>query len=198
MGPILATVLGAAALSVTAVVVVPQIVRLVRTGLTAGVSPSWTAIGAITTGAWTVYLGQRGLWWPATADLINCVSYAIAFGLLVRAGAHVGIAMTLAPAWLAVLVSAAALGGWAALGWVLSISYVVQVSPSVWTALRSTRVDGIAAGTWRLVLLEGLLWAPYAAIEGDAPLLSFALIAIAASTVILARVSWAAPQGTAS
>jgi hypothetical protein len=166
---------------------VPQILKLYRTGLVDGVSPTWAAFGLVTNVAWTAYLAQEGLWLTVPATVLVTAAYAMTFTLLVRAGVEISTPVIAATVWGAALLVVAAAGGWSALGIVLGLSHAVQAAPSVWTAYRSPTPRGIAPGTWAIALAEGLLWGYYGWWYADVPLMLFAVVASAASVAMLAR-----------
>jgi len=166
---------------------VPQILKLYRTGLVDGVSPTWAAFGLVTNVAWTAYLAQEGLWLTVPATVLVSVAYAMTFTLLVRAGVGISTPVIAAAVWGAALLVVAAVGGWSALGIVLGLSHAVQAAPSIWTAYRSPTPRGIAPGTWAIALAEGLLWGYYGWWYADVPLVLFAVVASAASVAMLAR-----------
>ncbi len=166
---------------------VPQMLKLYRTGLVDGVSPTWAAFGFVTNLAWTVYLAQEGLWLTVPATALVTVAYAMTFVLLIRAGVKTSTALTAGTIWAATLAAVAVGGGWSALGIVLGLSHAVQVAPSVWTAYRARTPRGIAPETWAIGLVEGLLWGYYGWFYADVPLMLFAVLATIASMMMLAR-----------
>lgn len=179
--------LGAVALVVTASTVVPQLLRLVREASVAGVSPSWTALGTVSTGVWTIYLVQGRLWWPAVADAMCCLSYATTWRLLGRRGVDLRLSLVVATSWLTAFVVAHLGGGRGAVGTVLGLSFVVQVSPSVWSAYRTPRPVGASTVTWLLVGLEGGLWGAYGFLLHDRAVLVFGAVAFGASILMVPR-----------
>lgn len=166
---------------------VPQMLKLYRTGVVDGVSPTWAAFGVVTNVAWTAYLAQEGLWLTFPATALVSVAYTMTFVLLVRAGVETSTAIVAGAVWGATLVAVAAVGGWPALGIVLGLSHAVQAAPSVWTAYRSPTPRGIAPSTWAIALVEGLLWGYYGWFYADVPLVLFAVVASIASVAMLAR-----------
>lgn len=170
-----------------AVSLLPQAVKLVRTRLPDGVSPTWAALGMATNLGWMTYLTSQGLW-PTLPSVVMIIGgYAATFVILHRLGAVSRSAIPVALAWATTLASVAALTGWTGLGTVLGFSYAVQVSPGLWTAYRTRRPGGISPGTWGIALVESLLWGYYGWWNADAPLMIFAVIATASSMAMLAR-----------
>ena len=166
---------------------VPQMLKLYRTGLVDGVSPTWAAFGIVTNVAWTAYLAQEGLWLTVPATALVSVAYTMTFVLLIRSGVEMSTAVVAGAVWGATLAGVAAIGGWPALGIVLGLSYAVQATPSVWAAYRTPAPRGIAPGTWAIALAEGLLWGYYGWWYTDVPLMLFAVVATAGSVAMLAR-----------
>ena len=50
-----------------------------------------------------------------------------------------------------VFAAAGAVAGQAGLGALLTAAFVLQVTPSLWTAYRTARPTGISSGTWLLI-----------------------------------------------
>lgn len=182
-----ADLVAAVATVVAGVSLVPQIVKLIRTGDRAGVSPTWPAIGAVTNGAWTVYLGVQGLWWATPSTALMTVFYGAVLYRLGRMGSPLGAPVTRGLVLAAAYSAITAVGGWTALGLVLGFSLVLQITPSIWTAYRTRVPSGIAAGTWWLAGFEGSLWGYYGWWYADLPIVIFAIVAVVGSTFMLAR-----------
>ncbi len=166
---------------------VPQLVKLARTGDPAGVSPTWAAVGAVSNAAWFAYLVARRLWVAAPSAVPIFVFYALTLVYLRRAGAPVGGAVRRGLVWAAFLVGAFAVGSWATLGLVLGFSFGAQMVPSVWTAYRSPTPSGISSGTWWIGAVEAVLWFVYGWARADVPLQIFGAVYLAGSTLMLAR-----------
>src|SRR5215475_210029 len=171
---------------------VPQIRRLWGTGDTAGVSWSWAALTCVNNAAWTAYFVLARYW----TALIPSVSVAILAGLLamlltrrVRTGSR---ALILISAWLVLLVLAWAVRGDAGLGALLTAGFVVQVTPTLWTAYRVAHPTGVSAGTWLLIFAELACWLMFGVRESDPRLISLGAAGVLASALILARLQYAA------
>ncbi|HGG56724.1 MAG TPA: PQ-loop repeat-containing protein [Nannocystis exedens] len=180
-------IVGALAFVASAVAILPQARRVLRTGETGGVSPDWAMLGAISTAAWTIYTALRGLWWATVADAIASASYLITVAALVRRAAVPR--WWAAALWAGLFVAAATTGGLNLVGAVLSVAFVVQITPSIVVAFRSDEVDGISSATWMLVAFEGALWLAYGVGRNDNAVVAFGAIALLAGTTILLRVS---------
>ena len=96
---------------------------------------------------------------------------------------------TLALAWTALLITAASLFGRAGLGTALTVAFLLQVTPSVWTAYRADDTTGIAKGTWLLIFGELLCWGLFGIYESDPRLIVLGATGVAASLLVLARVA---------
>ena len=173
--------LGAVALLVTAIAVIPQTVRLLRVGSTQGVSPTWAMLGAVSTAVWTAYTAARGLWWASVADALSCGGYVVTVVLLARHGEPARILAGLG--WFAVFVAAGLVARLDGVGAVLAVAFIVQVTPSLWTAYRTLDLVGASLATWLLVFVEGVLWFAYGIGVADGAVIAFG--AIAATTGIL-------------
>jgi uncharacterized protein with PQ loop repeat len=172
----------------------PQLARLRRTGETAGVSWSWAALTSINNAAWFGYFALSGFW----TALIPAVSATVLSGALAVMLARRGAGIPRRPAalvvvWAALLILAAGLFGRAGLGTALTAAFLLQVTPSVWTAFRAKATTGIAAGTWLLIFGELLCWGVFGIHESDPRLIVLGATGVTASLLILARM--AKPRG---
>ena len=168
----------------------PQLARLARTGETAGVSWSWAALTSINNAAWAGYFALSGFW-TALVPAISATALAGTLAVMLarrRAGIPRRPA-ALALAWAALLLTAAILLGRAGLGTALTAAFLLQVTPSVWTAYRSDHTAGIAAGTWLLILGELLCWGIFGIYQSDPRLIVLGATGVAASLLILARLA---------
>jgi uncharacterized protein with PQ loop repeat len=168
----------------------PQLARLARTGQTAGVSWSWAALTSINNAAWAWYFALSGFW----TALVPAISATVLAGalavMLARRGAGVPRRpAALALAWAALLIAAASVSGRAGLGTALTVAFLVQVTPSVWTAYQADRTTGIAAGTWLLIFGELLCWGLFGIYESDPRLIVLGATGVTASLLVLARVA---------
>jgi uncharacterized protein with PQ loop repeat len=98
--------------------------------------------------------------------------------------------MMLASAWAVVLLTAAAAFGRTGLGSALTVAFALQVTPSVWTVYRSKDTAGVSRGTWLLIFGELLCWGVFGIHEADPRLIVLGATGVAASLLVLARVSW--------
>jgi uncharacterized protein with PQ loop repeat len=168
----------------------PQLVRVRRAGTTAGVSWSWAALTSVNNAAWLGYFALSGFW----TALVPAVSATVLSGLLAivlaRRNGVPKRPVVLASAWAAALLTAAALSGRTGLGSALAAAFLLQVTPSVWTVYRSRDTAGVSPGTWLLILGELLCWGVFGIHQGDPRLVVLGATGVAASLLVLARVSW--------
>jgi hypothetical protein len=172
----------------------PQILKLRRTGDPVGVSWSWAMLTSLNNGAWFVYFILSGYWSalvPSSAATL--LAGVLATMLTARRRAVAPIA-----AWAALLVTAYVVAGRNGLGTLLTAAFVIQVSPSIWTAYRTRHPTGISRGTWTLVLGELTCWATYGLHRSDPRLIVLGFTGITASILMLARIPRdSAPELTA-
>ena len=177
---VVATILGVTAL-------IPQIVKLVRTGDPAGISATWPAIGLVSNAAWSAYLIQAGLW-PASISTSSMIGfYALVLWALRPAGAPLRRPVVRGIVWGAVLAMITAGAGWFVLGTVLGFSQFIQMAPAIWTAYRTAIPSGISAVTWWISGIEGTLWGYYGWYHGDIPVMIFAATFFTTAVLMLAR-----------
>jgi hypothetical protein len=108
--------------------------------------------------------------------------------LLARRGQARARPAALIGGWVALLVAASALAGRAGLGTLLTAAFVLQVTPSIWTAHRTDHPTGVARGTWMLILGELSCWTAFGLHKSDPRLLTLGLTGVTASALMLHRV----------
>ena len=165
----------------------PQILKLRRTGDTAGVSWSWATLTSINNAAWFGYFMASGYWTaslPSTAASVLAGTVSV---LLVRRGAMNRCAIGWICAWAGLLTVAAVLGGRIGLGTLLAAASIVQVTPSLWTAYRTAHPTGISTGTWALVFGELSCWLGFGLWKTDGRLITLGATGVLAALLMLAR-----------
>lgn len=70
----------------------------------------------------------------------------------------------------------------------LTAAFVLQVTPSLWTAYRTHRPTGISYGTWLLIVGELSCWTIFGLHKSDPRLISLGVTGVTASTLMLARI----------
>jgi hypothetical protein len=91
-------------------------------------------------------------------------------------------------AWAALLAAGFGVAGRTGLGTLLTAAFVLQVTPSIWTAYRTDRPTGISQGTWLLVLGELSCWTIFGVHKSDPRLVTLGFTGITASILMLARI----------
>jgi uncharacterized protein with PQ loop repeat len=167
----------------------PQIVRLVRTGDTSGISITWPAIGLVSNAAWTAYLLSQALWAATPSTAVMVVFYVVLIRALRRRGASLRQAATRGTAWAVILIAVTALGGWTVGGLVLSWSYVVQIAPAVWGVFSTRAPTGVSPSTWAIITVESALWGFYGWWFADAPVVVFGIVGTIGGSSILIRLA---------
>ncbi len=166
----------------------PQLHRLRGPGAsTDGLSTTWALLTAVSNTAWIVYFAQVGY---RTAMIPNAsvvvMSLAVATAITRRrGGAAPGVSMALL--WAGLLATVFAIFGTDGLRTVLAAAFVVQVTPSLWSAYRATSAAGISIGTWRLVLGEMACWCVFGLLRPDPSLALLGATGIIASVAMLLR-----------
>lgn len=169
----------------------PQILKLSATDDTAGVSWSWATLTSVNNAAWIGYFALSGYW----TALVPSSSATVLAGTLAMMLALRGHAKTkpavLISAWTAVLILASTVAGRTGLGTLLTAAFILQVTPSIWTAYRTHRPTGISRGTWMLIFGELSCWTIFGAHKSDPRLIILGFTGVTASSLMLARI-----QGT--
>jgi uncharacterized protein with PQ loop repeat len=166
----------------------PQLLKLQRTDDTAGVSWSWATLTSVNNAAWFAYFAASAYWAalvPATSATLLAGTLAI---MLARRGqARTRPAVVIA-SWVALLMVVFAVAGRTGLGTLLTVAFVLQVTPSLWTAYRTARLTGVAAGTWLLILGELSCWTIFGVHQADPRLITLGVTGVTASVLMLARI----------
>src|SRR6266508_3442638 len=122
----------------------PQLLKLKRSDDTAGVSWSWATLTSVNNAAWLVYFTLSGFWTallPSSSATLLSGALATMLALRGRAKARPTVLISI---WAALLVTGLAVAGRAGLGTLLTGAFVLQVTPSIWTAYRTERPTGIS------------------------------------------------------
>ncbi len=169
----------------------PQWLRVRRTGSVSGVSLPSITNTLVSTVAWLVYgLHIHDVWVTATSVAGLPALVATFVAVLRRSPDRTG--MWLPVTWAALLTACAVATPWAPalFAAVLGGSILWYVVPAALTAWRSADVSGVAAGTWWLLALDGLVAGSYGVLAGVTAYLTYAAIALVGAVIILARLSW--------
>ena len=182
-----ATLIAVAATIISFALLLPQIIRLWRTGRTEGVSPAWAATGASSNVGWLVYILSQELWIVLPSVAVASIQFLLTFWLLyrnhapVRAGAIAGIVTGTGYAVIGITF------GWTVLGTVLAFSYAIQYAPSVMTAWRTWAPIGISPVTWIISVAEAMGWGVYGILIEEAPIIIFGIVSGLSSFAVLSR-----------
>jgi uncharacterized protein with PQ loop repeat len=169
----------------------PQIRKLRATGDSAGVSLSWAALTSVNNAAWIAYFTMSRYWTalvPSSSATLLAGTLAVMLLRRREPGSRSGRAAALIGAWAVLLAAAGAAGGRAGLGALLTAAFLLQVTPSVWTAYRTVRPTGISSGTWLLILGELACWLTFGLHTSDPRLITLGTSGIIVSALMLARI----------
>jgi len=188
---LLVLVSGAATAALALAFGLPQFLRVRRTGSVAGVSLPSVTNTVVSTTAWLFYGVHLHDFWVAMTSVVGLPSLVATFVAVVRRS-DVRAGMWLPLLWAAILAGTAALMPWlpALFPAVLGASALWYVTPAAVTAWRSADVSGIAAGTWLLLAVDGLVAGAYGVAAAVPAYLVYAGVALAGALVVLARVYW--------
>jgi uncharacterized protein with PQ loop repeat len=166
----------------------PQILKLRATNDVAGVSWSWATMTSVNNASWFAYFALSGYW----AALVPASSASLLAGALAAMLARRGQAKTgpaaLIGAWVALLVMAFTIAGRTGLGTLLTAAFILQVTPSIWSAYRTAHPTGVSRGTWVLILSELSCWAIFGVYKADPRLITLGFTGVTASLLMLTRI----------
>jgi uncharacterized protein with PQ loop repeat len=168
----------------------PQLGKLRATDDTAGVSWSWATLTSVNNAAWFAYFTASAYWAalvPATSATLLAGALALMLGRRGQARARSGV---LIAGWVALLLAGFTVAGRSGLGALLTVAFVLQVTPSLWTAYRTARLTGVAAGTWLLILGELSCWTIFGLHQSDPRLITLGITGVTASALMLARIRY--------
>ena len=166
----------------------PQLGKLQRTDDTAGVSWPWATLTSVNNAAWFAYFAASAYWAalvPAASATLLAGTLAIMLGQRGQARPRPAVLIS---GWVALLMAAFTVAGRTGLGTLLTVAFVLQVIPSLWTAYRTAQLTGVAAGTWLLILGELSCWTIFGLHQADPRLLTLGLTGVTASALMLARI----------
>ena len=177
-----ADLLGIIASGIFLVRLLPQPLRLARTGVSSGVSPLSGIHATIAAAAWLVYGVEAHLplvWGVSVAALVPSLwTNALLWRRTTRHDALWGLA------WLVALVGLRSVD---LLSAGLAGGVLVTQGPQVRTAVRSDDLGGLAPATWWVSLADAASWGAYGWALGDAALLGYAVVLSSCATIVLVR-----------
>lgn len=161
----------------------PQPLRLIRTGIPDGVSSIAVMNIALTELAWLLYGLIEGLV-PVWAVSLPALPLGLWTVLLLR---HqiTRRDVLVSGLWL-FAIGVGFLTGTLAV--ILAASVLVNYGPQVLTAVRGQDLEGLAPATWLLALADAGLWGAYGVAVGDPALLGYCVVLTLFSLVILWRI----------
>ncbi len=169
------------------VLMIPQVVRLLRTRRTEGVSQMWAAIGVVLNAGWLAYVLANAYLIPVPAIVMVMGSFALTLYLLRRDGVNITSGLLVGAGMTLLFLGVLAVEGWVVMGTALALANGIHHAPSVIVVWRTDVPVGVSPGTWLLAALEGVAWATFAAIIWDWPIFLFGVTAFLGSMVILIR-----------
>jgi hypothetical protein len=104
----------------------------------------------------------------------------------------------LVAAWAALLAVGFSIGGRTGLGTLLTAAFILQVTPSIWTAYRTEHPTGLSRGTWMLVLGELSCWTIFGVHKSDPRLIVLGFTGVTASSLMLARIRQTRPRSAST
>jgi uncharacterized protein with PQ loop repeat len=168
----------------------PQLLKLRATDDTAGVSWSWASLTSVNNAAWFAYFAVSGYW----TALVPAASATLLAGtlatMLARRGQAKARQAVLIGSWVALLLAGFTVAGRTGLGTLLTAAFILQVTPSIWTAYRTAHPTGVSRGTWLLILGELSCWTIFGLHQPDPRLITLGVTGVTASTLMLARIRY--------
>jgi uncharacterized protein with PQ loop repeat len=165
----------------------PQIRKLAATRDITGLSWSWAALTAVNNAAWIAYFTLARYWTaliPSSSATLLAGTLAV---MLTRRGQARPLSAVLISTWAALLLTACGLAGRTGLGTLLTAAFILQVTPSIWTAYRTPHPTGVSAGTWLLIFGELTCWLIFGLHNSDPRLITLGATGITASALMLTR-----------
>jgi uncharacterized protein with PQ loop repeat len=166
----------------------PQITKLRKTDDTTGVSWPWAALTSVNNAAWLFYF-TFAHYWTALVPSISATTLAGVLATMVTRRVEVRPRSAVAVAtWAGLLVAAFGVAGRVGLGTLLTGAFILQVTPSIWTAYRTERPTGISRGTWLLILGELSCWLTFGLHQSDPRLIVLGCSGVVAAMLMLGRI----------
>jgi uncharacterized protein with PQ loop repeat len=121
----------------------PQIRKLAASHDTSGLSWPWAALTAVNNAAWMAYFTlAHYLTALVPSSSVTLLAGMLAVMLTGRGQARARTA-ALVGTWAVMLAAVGSLAGRTGLGTLLTVAFILQVTPSVWTAYRTPRPTGM-------------------------------------------------------
>jgi uncharacterized protein with PQ loop repeat len=166
----------------------PQLLKLRATDDTAGVSWSWATLTSVNNAAWLVYFALSSYWTALVPSSSATLLAGTLATMLARRGQVKARPAVLIGGWVALLLASVTVAGRTGLGTLLTAAFILQVTPSLWTAYRTPHPTGVAGGTWLLILGELSCWTIFGIHRPDPRLITLGVTGVTASALMLARI----------
>ena len=163
----------------------PQLAKLLQTRRASGVSVDSAATSAIVSFGWASYGLMTGQIYVSLATGLSGTIFFLVTIFALRFGRKYK-EFKIAPIWLVILSLAGIIFGQDGLGIMLPISVLAANTPQLWVAHKEVDLTDLSLGTWLLSMADGLVWGAYALIQGDTPIMAFAIFQLTTSAVIVA------------
>ncbi len=184
----LATILGVGML-------VPQVLDMARTNNFRGVSLSWIGGGVAINGGWLAYALAANLRGLLPVSIGAIVLYLAMLVMMSReSSAMLRRSMVSGAAVVSLFAISGLVGGVAALGLVIALTYSAQFAPAAWSALFAEDSSGVSAPTWVMACIEAAIWAVYGFTRGDTALFVGGIGAGCMSLLVLVGLSGVASE----
>lgn len=190
LGMSLVDVLGVVSVVLATWFALPQLVKLMRDGSTAGLSLESLANSTVSLTGWTVYGAAHGKVWVVLASAAGIPATVATLAIAIRAGHR--LAPRLPLSWAALLLFTATVDrmyGSALIDVVLGCSILWFVAPAALTAWRSPDVSGLAVQTWLVLAADGAVFGLYGMVADVLADRVYAVTSIAGAAVVLARIA---------
>jgi uncharacterized protein with PQ loop repeat len=166
----------------------PQLLKLRATDDSAGVSWSWATLTSVNNAAWFAYFALSAYWTALVpASSATLLAGTLATMLALRGQAKPRSAVLIS-SWVGLLIASFTVAGRTGLGTLLTAAFILQVTPSIWTAYRTAHPTGVSTGTWLLILGELSCWTIFGVHKPDPRLITLGVSGVTASALMLARI----------
>jgi len=145
--------------------VIPQMVKTLRTKNAAGVSLGGMAASLISWFAWVPYTLSTGDLRGTLGLVIPGTIQGVAVLLAWRHGAD-RTSLSVAPLVVLLVGGAYLLGGWPLYMLALGTTTLWAYLPAIFSAARSADISGISLGAWRVSTLYGVCWLMFGLLSG--------------------------------
>lgn len=145
---------------------IPQLVRTLRTRSASGVSLVSLASGLVGYLAWMMYGAQSGAASTLFALLVPTLVQLATLWAAARYGAERS-SLKVPAVMGTLLLSALLVIGWDLFAVALSVAVFWTYAPAVWAAWRARDVSGVSPLSWVLAACYGIAWGGLGVVEGD-------------------------------